>query len=55
MNRKYLGDGLYMEYDGFNVWLITNNGVTDTNKVALEPEVLKCFIDELVTQQIIKL
>ena len=37
--REYLGDGVYAEFDGYHVWLITNDGITDTNRIALEPAV----------------
>lgn len=47
MKRQYLGDGLYMEFDGFHVWLITSDGVTDKNKVAMDPDVLNEFVKQL--------
>lgn len=38
--EDYLGDGLYVYHDGWHVWLYTSNGVSETNRVALEPGVL---------------
>lgn len=41
--RKYLGDGLYADFDGYQIMLAANNGIHDTNVVYLEPEVLENF------------
>lgn len=40
--KVYLGDGLYAEYDGYQIWLIAprENG---EHRVALEPSVLEAF------------
>lgn len=42
--KDYLGDGAFAHYDGFNVWLTTEDGISETNTVCLEPEVLRAFI-----------
>jgi hypothetical protein len=39
----YLGDGLYAEFDGFQIELFASNGVMKTNRVFLEPNVLEAF------------
>jgi hypothetical protein len=47
--KRYIGDGVYAEYDGFGYWLTTENGVSVTNRIYLEPEVweaLKGFVEE---------
>lgn len=37
MEEKYIGDGVYVSFDGYNIWLSVNH---HTNKVvALEKEV----------------
>jgi hypothetical protein len=41
--RVYLGDGLYAEFDGYQVVLAANNGIRDTVTVYLEPAVLAAF------------
>lgn len=41
--RKYLGDGLYGDFDGYQIILAANNGIIDTNVVYLEPSVLENF------------
>ena len=40
----YLGDGLYAQFDGFQIELYASNGVMKTNKVYLEPSVLNAFL-----------
>ena len=39
IQKTYLGDGAYAEYDGFGVEVTTENGIAVTNRVYLEPEV----------------
>jgi hypothetical protein len=36
MQPRHLGDGVYAEYDGFQVWLKVKGFTTD-NRIALEP------------------
>lgn len=48
-NEAYLGDGLYASFDGWHIWLRTNEG----NEVALEPKVYRNLLDyqrKLVTR-----
>lgn len=53
MNEKtYLGDGVYVNFDGYQVWLTTNDGYVDTNRIALEPEVMVAL--ELYVENLIK-
>lgn len=40
-NEAYLGDGLYASFDGWHIWLRTNEG----NEVALEPKVYRNLVD----------
>ena len=42
--RKYLGDGAYIEFDGYHIVLTTNNGIAVTNEICLEPEVFQALI-----------
>ena len=39
--KKYIGDGVYARFDGHQIVLETSNGVSTTNRIALEPEVLR--------------
>lgn len=40
--KVYLGDSVYAEFDGYGIWLTTDNGYPDDprNKIYLEPVVL---------------
>ena len=38
MQPRYLGDGVYAEYDGFQVWLKVE-GFNADNRIAIEPTV----------------
>jgi hypothetical protein len=40
----YLGDGLYAEFDGWQIRLFAHNGLNCTNVVFLEPDVLAAFL-----------
>lgn len=39
MNKSYIGDGVYVEHDGYGLVLTTENGIEVTNSIVLEPEV----------------
>lgn len=41
--RNYLGDGLYVDFDGFNVVLTAENGIAAHDIVYLEPSVFGAF------------
>lgn len=48
--KQYLGDGAYVEYDGYSLVLTTENGIEVTNRIVLEPDVyaaLVYFVTEL--------
>jgi hypothetical protein len=41
--KDYLGDGVYAEFDGYQVWIWTSNGIVNGDKIALEPAVLRAL------------
>lgn len=41
--REYLGDGVYIQHDGWNLILTTENGIEVTNTIYLEPRVFDAF------------
>lgn len=41
----YIGDGCYAEFDGFAIVLTTSNGLKDTNRIVLEPEVFDALVN----------
>jgi hypothetical protein len=43
-HATYLGDGLYADFDGYNVEIFASNGIIRTNRVFLEPCVLETFL-----------
>ena len=45
--EDYLGDGLYVDFDGYQIILAANDRVrrSPTDTVALEPGVVQAFID----------
>lgn len=49
MSVKYLGDGLYADFDGSQVELYASNGIAKTNQVFLDPYVLQRFLDYVDT------
>jgi hypothetical protein len=42
----YLGDSVYVEYDGYHIILETRNGLPDdpSNRIALEPDVMQALV-----------
>ncbi len=42
--RTYLGDGAYASFDGYQVWIETDNGIEITNRVALEKETFEALL-----------
>lgn len=50
MRKQYLGDGAYVEFDGYALVLTAENGIQATNRIVLEPEVyaaLVAYVDRL--------
>lgn len=44
MQKEYIGDGVYIECDHYgSVILSTSDGISTTNYIVLEPEVLDAF------------
>ena len=39
MSQVYIGDSVYVTFDGYGLILTTNNGLGPTNTIYLEPEV----------------
>ena len=53
--KEYLGDGVYAAFDGDreSIVLTTENGISVTNTIYLEPEILealKRYLDYLVSR-----
>lgn len=41
--KRFIGDGVYVEFDGLALWLTTENGIVTTNRICLEPEVWRAL------------
>ena len=39
--KEYLGDGAYVDFDGYSIILTTEDGISTTNSVVLDPGPLK--------------
>jgi hypothetical protein len=48
---EYIGDSVYVSYDGYQVWLYTYNGLSVSDKIALEPPVMRSLIDYAQARQ----
>ena len=40
---RYIGDGVYVRFDGYHVWLLTGSHDRPDNAVALEPQVYEAL------------
>ena len=40
---QYLGDGVYARFDGFGVWLLANDVVYPSDRIYIEPAVLRAL------------
>jgi len=49
MKEQYLGDSVYVKFDGYQLILYTSNGIEIQNEIYLEPRVLKILIDFIET------
>lgn len=45
MNKEYIGDGAYAEFDGYGILVTAENGISIQERIYLEPNVLKNLIE----------
>lgn len=43
IKKEYLGDAVYAAHDGFHIVLTTEDGISATNTIYLEPGVFKAL------------
>jgi len=44
MNKVYLGDGVYVDFDGYQIVLTTEDGISVTNTIYLEPNIYASLV-----------
>ena len=44
-NQRYLGDGVYAQFDGWGIKLLVNDLEEPTDTVYIEPSVLEALVD----------
>lgn len=44
MPKEYLGDAVYVDFDGYDVTLTTEDGYSTTNRIVLEPVVYAALV-----------
>lgn len=44
MSKEYIGDGVYVDFNGYALTLTTENGIEVTNRIVLEPEVYRALV-----------
>jgi hypothetical protein len=45
MLKTYLGDGIYAEFDGYQICIFTSNGIRQENKIYFEGENIESFLE----------
>lgn len=43
MQKVYLGDAVYADFDGYHIVLTTEDGISITNRICLDPGVVEAF------------
>lgn len=38
-DKTYIGDGVYVEFDGYQLIVTTENGISVTNLIVIEPQI----------------
>jgi hypothetical protein len=53
MAKEYLGDGAYVNFDGYSLILTAENGIRATDTIVLEPNVwlaLVAYVERLASE-----
>lgn len=49
-NKEYIGDGVYADFDGYQITLTAENGIQATDTIYLEPHIwvrLQKYVEQL--------
>lgn len=44
-DTRYLGDGVYATFDGYQIYIWTSNGITESERIALEVHTMNLLIE----------
>jgi hypothetical protein len=42
--KEYIGDAVYADYDGYSIVLTTEDGISASNRIVLEPQVFRDLV-----------
>lgn len=45
MAKRYIGDSIYVDYDGWSYIVTTENGISTQNTIVFEPEYMQALFD----------
>ena len=48
MNKQYIGDGVFVDFNGFEIILTTENGVEVTNRIILDFNIYKELLNYVI-------
>lgn len=48
--KQYLGDGVYANFNGFNIWLHANDNYHPSDKIRIEDDMLKNLLEFIGNQ-----
>lgn len=43
-HKTYIGDGVYADFDDYSLILTTEDGLSTTNRIVLDPDVYLAFV-----------
>jgi hypothetical protein len=52
--KRYIGDGVYVDFDGFAIVITTENGFETTNSIVLEPDVYEALLEWVASLPVVK-
>lgn len=52
--KSYLGDGTYVDFDGYSLVLTTEDGISVQNRIVLEPAVYQALVEYVRKLQEVK-
>lgn len=53
MEKTYLGDGVYVDFEAGEIILTTENGILITNRIVMDPAVMIAFLKYLTSNPLL--